>query len=151
MNTIYTILIGFVLVLLDTYTPQSLAVSRLTVEIEPIEYETGMIHMAIYDREDTFPDAPKPYRKQKIPVRPGGRMEIEIEELPPGRYAIAVYLDENGNDELDKNVFGIPKEAYGFSNNPRAKWSAPTFQDVAFEMNTENRRLSIDLKKWKHR
>jgi uncharacterized protein (DUF2141 family) len=150
-TTIYAILIGLGLLLFDQRNDQHPGLSNLIVEIEPLEHETGIIHMAIYNREDTFPDAPKPYRKEKIPVRAGGKMEIPVNELPPGRYAIAIYLDENENDELDKNVLGIPKEAYGFSNNPRAKWSAPTFNDVAFEMNTSPMRLSIDLKKWKHR
>jgi uncharacterized protein (DUF2141 family) len=35
-------------------------------------------------------------------------------DIKPGNYAIAVIHDENRNGELDTNMFGIPKEGYGF-------------------------------------
>lgn len=33
-----------------------------------------------------------------------------------GKYAVVVYHDENHNKICDKNFFGIPTEAYAFSN-----------------------------------
>jgi len=49
-------------------------------------------------------------------------------EVPPGRYGIAVIHDENENQKLDRNFLGIPKEGFGFANNPRVLLSAPSFQ-----------------------
>ena len=47
-------------------------------------------------------------------------------DVPKGVYAINVFNDTNGNEKLDYNIFGIPKEQYGFSRNPIAmgipKW-----------------------------
>ena len=36
--------------------------------------------------------------------------------------------DENKNGKLDKNLFGAPTEAYGFSNNARETFSSPSFE-----------------------
>jgi hypothetical protein len=35
--------------------------------------------------------------------------------LAPGRYALRVFADENGNGKLDSNLMGLPIERYGFS------------------------------------
>jgi uncharacterized protein (DUF2141 family) len=39
---------------------------------------------------------------------------FEFSDIKPGKYAIAVIHDENCNGKLDTNMFGIPKEGYGF-------------------------------------
>lgn len=54
-------------------------------------------------------------------------------KLKPGKYAVAVYHDENGNRKLDRNFTGIPREEYGFSNDARGVMSAPDFKDQLFE------------------
>jgi uncharacterized protein (DUF2141 family) len=45
-------------------------------------------------------------------------MVVTFADLPEGTYVVSVYQDSNDNEQLDKNIFGIPKEKYGFSNNP---------------------------------
>lgn len=40
--------------------------------------------------------------------------EYEL-ELNDGEYSFAIYHDINENEKLDSNIFGIPKEPYGFS------------------------------------
>ncbi len=52
-------------------------------------------------------------------------------ELPPGRYGIIVFHDENDDGRLDKSMLGIPTEGYGFSNNATGFFSAPSFDDAA--------------------
>ena len=51
-----------------------------------------------------------------------------------GKYAISVYHDENSNKKLDKNFIGIPKEDYGFSNNPSSSLGAPKMEEKVFEV-----------------
>ena len=52
-------------------------------------------------------------------------------DLPPGQYAVNAFHDENGNGELDTNLFGIPTEGYGFANDPRTTFGPPDFEDAA--------------------
>ena len=65
--------------------------------------------------------------------------------VEPGEYAIAVYHDENNNGHMDKRMFGIPKEPYGFSNNYRPLMSAPTFNDCKFAIGEVEKEISIKL------
>jgi uncharacterized protein (DUF2141 family) len=38
---------------------------------------------------------------------------------------------------LDKNLFGIPKEPYGFSNSARGSTGPPKFADAAIVLNPD--------------
>jgi uncharacterized protein (DUF2141 family) len=65
--------------------------------------------------------------------------------VPSGRYAAVVIHDENSNMKLDRNFFGIPKEGFGFSNNPRVAFSAPSFQSAVAPVACPETKLQIRL------
>ena len=54
-------------------------------------------------------------------------MTAVIEDVPPGEYGVVTIHDENKNRKLDRNFIGIPKEGFGFANNPHVGLSAPAF------------------------
>lgn len=66
-------------------------------------------------------------------------------QVPPGRYAVVVIHDENSNMRLDRNFFGIPKEGFGFSNNPRVILAAPSFQAAEVSVACPSTQLGINL------
>jgi uncharacterized protein (DUF2141 family) len=70
---------------------------------------------------------------------------MTFDNLPRGDYAVAVFHDENMNGRLDKNIFGIPKEGYGFSNNPKKSMGPPKFTDVKFQLSQPEKALEIKL------
>jgi uncharacterized protein (DUF2141 family) len=68
--------------------------------------------------------------------------------LPHGEYAFTLYVDFNGNQKLDKNFLGIPKEQYGVANNVRGRMSPPTFDQAKFAIagpTTQNIKLRIGI------
>ena len=71
---------------------------------------------------------------------------LVFHDIPPGRYAIELFVDLNGNGELDVSPRGIPREPVGFSNNPRLKRGKPSLQDCAFEHGTEHSEVLIKLR-----
>jgi uncharacterized protein (DUF2141 family) len=74
-----------------------------------------------------------------------GGLSVRFGDLAPGRYAVRVMHDENGNRKLDTNFVGIPTEGYGFSNNPRAMRPA-TFEEARFDVPAEGARTRIRLR-----
>jgi len=54
--------------------------------------------------------------------------------LPKGTYALSLFHDTNHNGVLDTNLFGIPKEGYGFSQNPKTFLNAPEFDACQFTL-----------------
>jgi uncharacterized protein (DUF2141 family) len=63
-------------------------------------------------------------------VAPQTRMCIWLHG--PGAYAFAVYHDENSNGKWDHSLLGHI-EGFGFSNNPRTLFSAPSYSQVMFQ------------------
>lgn len=73
------------------------------------------------------------------------RQAIEEFQLPAGKYAIAVIHDENGNHKLDRNFLGIPKEGFGFANNPRVLMSPPSFETASTRVSCPETQIDIRL------
>lgn len=55
-------------------------------------------------------------------------------EVPPGTYALIAHHDRNANDDLDRPVFQLPLEPYGYSNGAWTSIGLPAFEEVAFEV-----------------
>lgn len=64
--------------------------------------------------------------------------------LPVGWYAVSVVHDENSNSVLDANFLGIPKEPYGFSNNPKGI-GKPSFDAVKFKLDASPKTMEVSV------
>ncbi|MEA2027999.1 MAG: DUF2141 domain-containing protein, partial [Campylobacterota bacterium] len=71
-------------------------------------------------------------------------LKYQFKNIPKGHYAIALFHDQNGNGELDYNIFGIPTEGYAFSNNPKVL-GEPNFEDAKFKL-TNNIQITMEVK-----
>ncbi len=54
--------------------------------------------------------------------------------VKPGRYAIALLHDENGNGKADRAAMMIPTEGFGFSRDARVRFGPPKFAAAAFDL-----------------
>lgn len=117
----------------------------LEVKVAGIKQMGKTVHLAIYSQRDQFPSEIKAFmRTSFISTDKNGVAGFEI---PYGEYAVAVFVDENGNGKLDKNIFGFPKEQFGFSNDFRPKTSAPKFENCSFVFSEHHRQVVITLRK----
>lgn len=121
----------------------------LIVDVKNIENTGGVLHIAIYDKSNFLQEG-KELIKTTEPVQTKQNVRIAIPDLPFGTYAIAIYHDVNNNGKLDKNYLGIPAEPYAFSNNPKAKWRSPTFEEAQIELNAAQKDFQLELKRWKN-
>lgn len=116
----------------------------LTVQTSGFSSSHGSVSIAIFREIDEFPV----YGKQfigKVVAIDGKTTRVIFNDLPTGKYAIAAYHDKNNNKKLDKNQLGIPQENYGFSNNARRMFSAPSFEEACFIVST-HKIININLK-----
>lgn len=120
--------------------------TSITIEITNIKHPKGTLRLGVFRAGNTFGSTyTKPDFGQMVTVT-GKGIERTVINLPPGRYALALYHDMNDNWKLDKNFVGYPKEPYGFSNNYRPVFSGPNFEDCAFEVKENgNSYLKIKL------
>lgn len=117
--------------------------NTLTINISNIENIQGNLKLGVFNRSEGFLERDRAFKTISIKVKSNPETVV-IENLPSGNYAISMYHDENSDDECNRNFMGIPTEAYAFSNNFKPKFSAPSFEDCEFPLNS-NQTLKIVL------
>ncbi len=65
-------------------------------------------------------------------------------DIPEGDYAITLFQDKNNDGALNTNFIGIPKEPYGFSNNPSSMFGPPSYDKCIFKVDG-NKTITVEL------
>jgi uncharacterized protein (DUF2141 family) len=102
------------------------------IDIAGVRNTRGDVGCLLFNQADGYPEVHgKAYRDMHVSIEQD-RAVCEFKDVAPGTYAAIVFHDENLSGKLDKNVFGMPQEGYGASNNVRPRFSAPGFQPASF-------------------
>jgi len=109
----------------------NLLTTTIQLEISEFNNTSGLLAIAIFDNSNSFESKNEAYLDSTLTIT-NAEMDIVIENINPGNYAISVFHDEDENNELNTNIFGIPQEGFGFSNNPSIGFSAPTYEECEF-------------------
>ncbi len=98
----------------------------------------------VYDSADAFNrlSVDGIARYAELRPRPTGT-SFTFLNLKPGRYAVAVHHDENGNAAFDMEN-GVPTEGYAFSNNV-GTLREPTFKEAGFSVTEDTKILTLDV------
>lgn len=110
----------------------------------------GTILIAVYGSEADFDKNENAVKLGKVVVNKVGTYQTTLEDIPSGKYVIALFQDVNDNGKLDTNFLGIPKEPYAFSRSPKVKWRAPKYEEVVVDLQS-SQDMSLVLKKWSKR
>ena len=119
----------------------------LDVQIMNIKNTKGQLCLAIFADQASFKTEKtcwviKCSKKDLI----NGEFVIKI-EFRPGTYGISVLDDENYNGKMDYNLFGIPREGFGFSNYFHRGILKPAFDDFKFDIQkNETKKLTVKMK-----
>ncbi len=116
----------------------------LVVEVVNLASDDGDVHVALYNNPTMFPKSDGMLSERQV-LPSERRVGLVFQDLRPGVYAIAVYHDENGNHDFDQAIFGIPLEDYGFSNDVRVFFSAPSFVETSFYVPEGGTAITIHL------
>ncbi len=117
----------------------------LTIEITGLRNDEGFVLLSMFCSEDGFPThAEKSCRKGKEKSA-AGKARFVYKNLGAGTYAVAVLHDENGNMKMDTKFLGLPKEGYGFSQNPKLRFGPPSFESASF-VHDGNQTVTISMK-----
>jgi len=119
-------------------------IGTLIVEIDGFPDSEGYAMVAVFDSESAYKEGGPRAAEAKIKVV-DQKARAELNELPYGTYAVAMYHDRNANGKMDKNAMGIPKEPYGHSNNARGILGPPSYNKAKFELNNPQKKIRIRL------
>jgi uncharacterized protein (DUF2141 family) len=114
---------------------------RLTVNVNGITPVKGDLYLALHIRPQYFNIPDSAFMKAKVKIDASSETYV-FENVPPGKYALAVYQDENLNGKLDANELGMPKEGYALSGKPGP--GKPKFDEAAFTV-SGNQTLDLTM------
>jgi uncharacterized protein (DUF2141 family) len=116
---------------------------KIELKVNGLTNNRGLVQVAIWSGANGFPDD---YRRAKFlrTVSLDNLDSIIFQDVDTGEYAIAVYHDENEDTVLNTSRFGIPKEGFGFSRNPRIRFGPPKFEKAKFSVQ-ENQKVQTTV------
>jgi len=103
------------------------AQSELSIVIDGLESNKGVVIVNLLDtNEESVMD--------KTCNIINNQCKLVFKDVTNGSYAVQYFHDENENKKLDKNIIGIPKEGFGFSNDAMGKFGPKDFSEWLFEV-----------------
>jgi uncharacterized protein (DUF2141 family) len=103
---------------------------QVIIDVSGVRGERGQIVAAIYLGASGFPEDPKAVHTDRTVPITGRQQRLVFDRVPAGPFAVAVYHDEDADGEMDKGMFGMPAEGYGFSRDAAAQFGPPSFESA---------------------
>jgi uncharacterized protein (DUF2141 family) len=117
----------------------------ISVSVKGLKNLDGMLGIALYITKNGFPDKPERAFATKV-IKPNGSINVvTFDNIAYGDYAVSVLHDENSNGKMDKSFFGIPREGFGVSNNPKIRRGPPSFSEALFTLNAKELEITVTL------
>lgn len=122
------IIFGFLGALSFSYAAEA---ADVVLNISEAKSNKGSIIGTLWNSEEAYLDLDARQMRASAKII-SGKAVMRMEGLAAGTYSIALYHDENGNDKMDTNFIGIPKEGWAFSNNAKGSFGPPSFEKTSF-------------------
>jgi uncharacterized protein (DUF2141 family) len=120
----------------------SAGASEIVIDVTNVRSSQGHVRLSVCDEahfggEGCAYDGVAPARQ--------GSTRVVVQGVPAGRWAVQAFHDENDNEEFDTNLFGLPQEGFGFSNNPPLR-GKPRYADSVFDVREPRTEISLRLR-----
>lgn len=116
------------------------------VTVAHLKSVKGLVQACLTTNPKSFPDCSDDARSHSLTVPASDPLVFDFTGVAPGRYAIALLHDENGNGKADKALGMLPKEGFGFSHDAPLRMGPPSFASAAFEVRDTTVTQSIRMR-----
>ncbi len=141
------LVLGIVTLHSQTVSDDTKETGNLTVSVSGFENDRGQLRIALFNSEENYSNKEEPiipFNRGFASIKDNKTIWV-FENIPFGEYAVKCYHDENGNEKMDRNFLGIPKEKYGFSNNAKGNSGPPDYEEAIFIFNSEIKNIEITI------
>tara|TARA_B110000467_G_C18042357_1_gene326597 strand:- start:128 stop:571 length:444 start_codon:yes stop_codon:yes gene_type:complete len=130
MKNIFKQLLALSLVSSAALTSSLVQASDVEFEIKGIKSDSGKIYIQIFKGEENYTQGNA--ESSSIMKAVKGSTKTIFNNMPVGEYAVRFFHDENSNGKLETNLFGVPTEGYGFSNNAKPNFGPVNYSEIKF-------------------
>lgn len=120
--------------------------AEVRVTVSHLRSAKGAVLACITADPDRFPRCDDDLAAKRLQIPAARADEIVFRGVRPGRYAIAVLHDENGNGKADRAMAMIPREGFGFSRDAKVRMGPPKFSDAAFAVRGGDTSMTITMR-----
>lgn len=115
----------------------------LAVTVTEVGPAPGPVWVLVFAEDAGFPDLAA--ATDRLRLDRADTVTARFNGLPPGRYAVMAYHDEDGDGDMDRFLGMIPQEGWGLSNgyDPSGK---PDFAPAAVDLPAEGRAITVPLR-----
>jgi uncharacterized protein (DUF2141 family) len=129
----------------DEPAPVDTEVGKLTVVPVGLEEDAGSVMVKLSNSEADFESGTVAFRSAIVKVENKQAVAV-FEDVPYGEYAIRIFHDEDGDEKLDTNFVGFPKEKFGFSNDALGRFGPPSYEQARFPFEAEEATIEIEMR-----
>jgi uncharacterized protein (DUF2141 family) len=117
----------------------------LIIHITGFRNSKGVLGAELFTSSAGWPeDVSKSFRHAAFPIEVD-HATARFDHVPAGKYGVVVLHDENENQKLDRSMLLIPKEGFGFANNPRVCCIAPPIEKATIPVTCPTTTTEIHL------
>jgi uncharacterized protein (DUF2141 family) len=122
------------------------ASGEVVIDVTNLRSAKGVVRACMTTNPKIFPRCRKDPNSHRAVVKAGSAGKLVFKGVKPGRYAVALLHDENGNGKADRALSMIPKEGFGFSRDAKVRMGPPSFKSAAFDYAGEGTMLTIKMR-----
>jgi uncharacterized protein (DUF2141 family) len=117
----------------------------LIIHVTGFRNTKGKLGAELFTSSAGWPeDVDKSFRHDHFPIE-GDHATARFDRLPAGKYGVVVLHDENENKKLDRNLLQVPKEGFGFANNPHVFLAAPPLEKATIPVTCPSTTTEVQL------
>lgn len=120
--------------------------TTLEIHVTGLRSTKGKVLLSLFSGPEGFPSKGEKALVAILEITPEKEARHRFVGVKPGVYAAVFLHDENDNGKLDTGAFGIPKEGFGTSNDPRVRMGPPRFKDAAFAITGAGAEREVTIK-----
>ena len=116
-----------------------------TVEVRNLRNDQGMVRALLFSQAAGFPDGQASAVARAEAKAAKGSLKLVFKNVSPGRHAVSVLHDENGDGKAGVNFIGIPTEGVGVSG--RMGNTKPAFANCVIDV-AAGGAVTVTMKYW---
>ncbi|WOH37803.1 DUF2141 domain-containing protein [Thalassotalea fonticola] len=129
----------FLAILAALFVTSNAGAGEIEFNISGVNDDSSKLYIQLFNGEKNY-QAGNP-ESATMTKAVAGKATITFNNLPKGDYALRFFHDQNNNGKLETNLFGMPVEGYGFSNNAKPNFGPVSYSEIKFMLSDENSKV----------
>lgn len=113
--------------------------AEIEFNISGVNDDSNKVYVQLFKGEENYKNGIA--ESATITKAESGKASIHFNNLGKGEYALRFFHDQNSNGKLETNLFGMPVEGFGFSNNAKPNFGPVSYSEIKFMISDDSSKV----------